>query len=224
MFVDKPPSVWQVKVGDSAVEVLNNKCAERYLGRLFSVDNFHEKEIENRIAAGWASFTKFKSELCCKNISLNKRIMLFDSVVTPRVLYGAAAWTLTRTLEKKLLVARRRMLRMIFGYRRYTMESWVEYLVRVTHAIEDHICSLSKDWVYQARLRKWRSAEKLAAAVDGRWNTRLVGWRPCLAKGRHVGRPRTRWEDFFVAMAGGEWLEAARDQGLWRLLEPALKE
>ena len=117
MFVDKPPSVWQVKVGDSAVEVLNNKCAERYLGRLFSVDNFHEKEIENRIAAGWASFTKFKSELCCKNISLNKRIMLFDSVVTPRVLYGAAAWTLTRTLEKKLLVARRRMLRMIFAYR-----------------------------------------------------------------------------------------------------------
>ena len=87
-----------------------------------------------------------------------------------------------------------------------------------------NISNLSEDWVYQARLRKWRSAEKLAVAVDGRWNARLVGWRPCLARGRHVGRPRTRWEDFFVATAGGEWLEAAREPGLWRLLEPALKE
>ena len=48
---------------------------------------------------------------------------MFEAVVTPRVMYGCAAWTLTDRLEKKLRVSRRHMLRMMFASRRRIVDT-----------------------------------------------------------------------------------------------------
>ena len=107
-----------VLIDGSSVEVLGPLCSERYLGRKICFGSYHETEIKNRIAAGWASFMKHKTEFCSKHCSFKLKAKLFEAVVTPRVMYGCAAWTLTDTLEKKLRVARRHMLRMMLGSRR----------------------------------------------------------------------------------------------------------
>ena len=60
-------------------------------------------EFENRIAAAWAAFHKHKHELCGKAYTVQNRMKLFNAIVTPTILYGCAAWALTRHQEEKLL-------------------------------------------------------------------------------------------------------------------------
>ena len=82
--------------------MLGPLLCEKYLGRKICFASFHETEISNRIAAGWSAFMKSRTELCSKQCSLHVRARLFEAVVTPCVMYGCAAWTLTEALEKQL--------------------------------------------------------------------------------------------------------------------------
>eukprot|EP00973_Karenia_brevis_P033684 4643634-Karenia_brevis.AAC.1 len=82
------------------------------------MEDLHGTEVRNRIAQGRASFSRFRDELCGKHYNFRDKLRLFESVVTSRVMYGSAAWTLTSGLEHELRVARRRMLRLMFGGRR----------------------------------------------------------------------------------------------------------
>ena len=90
-----------VLIDGTAVDVLGPLQSEKYLGRKICCGSYHETEIQNRIAAGWASFMKYKKELCSKHGSFRLKAKLFESVVTTRVMYGCAAWTLTDVLEKR---------------------------------------------------------------------------------------------------------------------------
>ena len=65
-------------------------CAEeRYLGRKLALESFHAVEMQNRIAAGWASFIENKLALCNSQCNLNHRLRAFDAIVTPTVLYDS---------------------------------------------------------------------------------------------------------------------------------------
>ena len=55
--------------------------------------------------------------------------------------------------------------------------------------------------------------------TDKRWSTVILDWKPNGGKGRHRGRPKTRWEDEIVAIAGGNWIEIAADEEAWGFLK-----
>ena len=96
------------------VEVLDEKAAEKYLGRKLCFEDGQETEFKNRFAAAWAAFHRHKGELCNKFYCLRDRVKLFDAVVSPVVLYACSTWTLTKRMETKLQVERRRVLRYVF--------------------------------------------------------------------------------------------------------------
>ena len=58
-----------------------------------------------------------------KIIPLEKQVASFNATVTPTVLYGCAAWALTKELDKKVKRTQRRMLRFIlragWGFKMY---------------------------------------------------------------------------------------------------------
>ena len=97
-----------------------------------------EGELDHRIAAAWASFAKFKPELCDQRLSAKLRAKLFNSVVSSRVLYGSSSWTLTVEREAKLTTVRWRMLRMMFArrWRGEAQETWPDYVRDVMHRVE----------------------------------------------------------------------------------------
>ena len=64
---------------------------------------------------GWNKFFVFKSELCGKHVSIKDKFKLFNAVVTPTVLYGSAAWTMSVDKTRLLRTAQRRMLRWMLG-------------------------------------------------------------------------------------------------------------
>ena len=81
------PRSRNIKVGDMKIEVLTRQDTLKYLGRKISFGEFHEDELAGRIRAGWAKFTQHKQELTSKHYSLNDRLRLFTSVITPTVMY-----------------------------------------------------------------------------------------------------------------------------------------
>jgi len=184
-----------VQVGHDRVAILNENESGRYLGRKLSLGDFHGTELRNRIAAGCASFSKYKAQLCNKRLSAHLRLRLFQTVVTLVILYGCGAWTLTRSLERSLITAQRRMLRMMFAKcGNVSQDVWTEWIIRETARVEAFSESQGvKSWCQAAKDKKSLFATKTALQGNQRWNQRLLHWQPQGA--RKVGRPWKRWID-----------------------------
>ena len=192
---------------------------KRHLGRAVSFARCQETELHNRIAAGWSAFHQHKGELCSKFYRLADRARLFDSVITPTVLYGCACWGITKQMEKKLITVRRKMLRFVFQLHRKQseeLEDWVQYVQSSAHRVDALSESLQmSSWVEAYRIRKWRFAGELARQEDSRWSQQAAEWKPNGGFGRRRGAPRTRWEDQLVRFAGGDWMSIAQDEDTW---------
>ena len=97
-----------------------------YLGRSisFGVKGLDQK-IQHRINRGWAKFHTHYAELTEAKYPLGDRLRLFDAAVTPTVMYGAAAWVMTKEREKLIRTAQRKMLRKVarVARRRLTISS-----------------------------------------------------------------------------------------------------
>ena len=76
-----------------------------------------------------------------------------------------------------------------------------------------------EDWVTQSLNRKWVFAGRAARQTDKRWSKFILDWKPNRGTGRDRGRPRTRWGDEIVAIAGGNWMETAADEEACDLLK-----
>ena len=199
------------------VKILEPGEAERYLGRKLSTACFHEVELQNRLACGWACFFRLKDTLCNRRLPLKDRLRLFEACVTPCVLYACSTWTMTVQRETLLNTARRRMLRWMCRIPKRPEEEWGSFISRATHASEDLAAKHGlSNWVVTQRLRKFECACKAAGRKDGRWTHLLLSWRPwfrCIPR-RCVGHPTRRWCDDLVAFAGGNWHRDLTDQDL----------
>jgi hypothetical protein len=102
------------------IEVLPTGGHTKYLGRKLCFKDSHRVEIENRISAAWKKFFTLKQELLGKRYCLSDRFRLFHGTVTPTILYGCEAWTLTGELENRLKRTQRQILRMILHLPRHT--------------------------------------------------------------------------------------------------------
>ena len=182
------------------VQILQAGESERYLGRKLSTDDYHNTELNNRLASGWSAFFKLKGALCNRNVPLKDRIALFDSSVTPCVLYACGTWTMTASRDHKLRCTRRRMLRWMIRPARNVSEEWPDYIKRATHTCEALAARYgSTDWMTLQRTRKCNLAAKCALGTDQRWSCRLLHWRPWFRCTQHrdVGHPTKRWTDKF---------------------------
>ena len=199
------PRASHVQVGSMKIEILARASSVKYLGRQITFENYHELELSNRIRAGWARFTQNKEELVNKRYSLNDRLRLFESVISPTVLYGSECWTMSKNMENMLRTAQRKMLRSILGHgrrriandaedsgsehevsephvhedRHDELEPWVDWIKRVTHSVENSLEKLKiKTWVEQARRRKWRWAQKTYCEGKHKWTDAVLMWNP----------------------------------------------
>ena len=203
-------------------DVLEPNASERYLGRQLSMQEYHRTELVNRIKCGWKAFFKFKDALCNRSLPLRNRMKLFGAVVTPSVLYASGTWTMTIENERALRTAQRRMMRWIVQVGRLHDEEWVDYITRSTRrSIQLASACGVEDWIEIQRCRKFDLAGRTANLHDGRWNTRLLSWRPWFREHprRNVGRPCKRWQDDLVCLAGGSWMTDGVDANLWAALK-----
>ena len=219
-----------VSICGNKVKVLPFSDTTKYLGRLFTFDNYHTIEIHNRISCGWRKFHALRDELTNKRYSLKSRLRLFNGTITPTVLYACTSWTMTTDLATTLQRAQRRMIRLIIGTPRRIsqpqsddtqqlgdtnssddhLERWDLFLQRTTRIAET---AMSRHHIAQWHTiylrRKWRWAQRLAILPNNSWCTLITNWRPDTTEQRpcyrRPGRPRKRWrdsiDDFFAQLS-----------------------
>jgi len=87
----------------------------KYLGSTLTEKNETDKEIASRILSGNKCFYGLTKILGSRSLSIEMKIQLYITLIRPVVTYGAEAWPLRKTEERKLLVFERKVLRKIFG-------------------------------------------------------------------------------------------------------------
>ena len=97
------------------MEILQDDADTPYLGRALTMNAYYEHEFRNRINKAWKKFAVHKKTLCDKHGALKHRLRLFAATVTPTVLYGSCAWTMTQEMESELQGLQRQMLRKMLG-------------------------------------------------------------------------------------------------------------
>ena len=92
----------RVTVNGMEIEILPAEESVKYLGKLLSSTAAAGLEIDHRIRQAWKAFMARKSELTSNRYGLRSRLRLFDSTVTPTMLYGASSWTLPLDLQHRI--------------------------------------------------------------------------------------------------------------------------
>ena len=240
------PGETHVIVNGQKVDVLAEDASTMYLGRMLCMDDYHNKEVQHRMTKGWAKFMTYKGELCDKHYPLTDRLKLFNSVVTPTVLYGTGTWTMTLEKEQIVRTTPGKMGRLMLGNwfkapdrgsrddnqdEATVTQPRVKWTEQATH-IAEHAMRQNgvPDWVEEHRKRKWRWAGKCIRCTDGRWSKRLLVWKPSGGH-RKVGGQQMRWATSLEKMvtrhtgsATGnltQWMELAKDKNIWDAMENA---
>ena len=159
--------------GDS-LEIVENF---KYLGSWMEST---EKDFEIRKALAWSSCHKLK-KIWNSTLSRRIKVKLFTATVESVLLYGCAAWTVTKTLEKRINGCYTRMLRMALGIswkQKITNEQLYQELPPVISKVTERRLKLAGHCI--------RHPELSASS--------LVLWEPTAGKVR-VGRPTITYID-----------------------------
>jgi len=91
----------------------------KYLGTTLKNQNSIQEEIKSRLKSGNACCHSVQNLLSSSLLSKNLKIKIYRIIILPGVLYGCETWSLTLREERRLRVFENRVLRRIFGPKRF---------------------------------------------------------------------------------------------------------
>jgi hypothetical protein len=92
--------------------------SSKYLGTAVTNQNSSQEEIK-RLKSENASYHSVQNLLSSSLLSKNIKIMIHRTIIFPVVLHGCETWSLTLREKHRLWVYENRVLRNIFGPKRY---------------------------------------------------------------------------------------------------------
>ena len=159
--------------------------------------------------------------LSSRLLSKNLKIKIHRTIISPVVLYGCEAWSLTLWEERKLRVFKNMVLRRIFGPRRDEVTG--EWRRLYNEELNDLYSSPNIVRVIKSRMRWAGHVAHMGEERGVYWV--LVG-KP--EGKRPLGRPRHRWVDNIrmylqeVGCGYVDWIGLAQDRDRWRTLVSAV--
>ena len=95
------------------IEILNSEHHADYLGTAVRLAAIEDEEVASRISKAWAKYGTFRSEFRDRQVPIELRLKLFDTVITPTILYGSEAWPTKRSSQQKLHATLMKMMRLL---------------------------------------------------------------------------------------------------------------
>ena len=184
------------------VEVIKTGSSHKYLGKSLPGDlaSRGQRNLDHRLACAWMRFHEMGHTLMNHKIPVNLRLRLFNSVVSPTVLYSLSTTPLTSSQLERLDGVQRKMMRRIVGWVRHDEKDRHDAGHRTTEKL-NNACDNARVAVWsQARdkQRRWL-LEKVTKRQAGivcrvyRWSARPTV--PGHLAYRKRGRPACRWTD-----------------------------
>jgi hypothetical protein len=108
----------EIKIGNRSFE---NVSQFKYLGTTVTYQNLIQEEIKRRVNSGNACYHSVQNLLSSRLLSKNAKVRIYKTIILPVVLYECETWSLTVREEYKLRMFENRVLRRIFGPKRYVV-------------------------------------------------------------------------------------------------------
>ena len=200
------------EVGDEAVhcitdcgsiEIVSKHGKHKYLGRCFTGDlrTRSKAAIDYRISCAWMKFRQLQHTLLDKFVDIKLRLKLFESVISPTLLYSLDTCPLTVLQNERLDVVQRVMLRRIIGWINYSGMTWEESGSVMERNMQKCLEIFPiPTWSEQLIHRKDKMRNECHELPY--WTKVVMMWSPvkcspynnCRAY-RRRGRPLRRWDD-----------------------------
>ena len=108
----------EVTIDNIKIEVMQtNECA-KYLGYKITFEEHDTADIKSSLKSAWAAFHKNRQELTSRSYRPCHRLRLFNMLTTPTLTYASGTWTLSKTHERMIKSAQRKMIRLIVQTKR----------------------------------------------------------------------------------------------------------
>ncbi|CAH2090098.1 unnamed protein product [Euphydryas editha] len=180
-----------------------------YLGKQVSFNVNSNLEVKRRITLTWKKFWSLK-EILKGNYSLHMKKIVMDTSIMPCLLYGCQTWVFTKEIKQKIEKTQKAMERSILR-------------IRKIHKVRSEVIRKKTkftDALKHALTIKWQWAGHIARYTDRRWTIETTKWKGPSGI-RNTGRPKQRWADDIVQVAGRDWIEQSKDREKWKWLEEA---
>ncbi|KAK6761914.1 hypothetical protein RB195_022851 [Necator americanus] len=160
------------------------------LGRELNMMNDLTPLLGRRRRAAWGAYKSIK-DVVKKTRNTRLRAHLFNTTVLPALTYASETWAFRKQEENAVSVIERAIERAMLGVSRFT---------QVRDGIRSSLLrqrSKIRDAAAFAKESKIRWAVHVMCFNDNRWTRAVSYWVPRDIK-RTIGRPPTRWSDFFT--------------------------
>lgn len=170
-----------ILVGDVQINIVPENENHKYLGRylLGAFENRSIIEVAHRLQCGWHKFGRHANVLLNKNVSIKLRLKLFDSAVTPSLLFGLHVLPISKISMDKIMICQRKMLRKNVGWTRRSQDSWEIVMRAMKTKIQNAMTRYYvRPWDECIQEKKISHFDRLTVMHDGRWGKLSMQWEP----------------------------------------------
>ena len=189
-----------MNIQNDFAEILNCDTSHKYLGKKLpgQISKRGRTALDHRIKLAWCNFNKYRDISNDKNIAIQSKLRLFQSCISPTVLFGLTSSPLTSLQMQELDVVQRRMLRIIVGWHRIADEDWESTMSRMKAKIITALMYFPlESWSQQLMRHQFKLGLHCMNNVHD-WPSMIIRWHPehtCNTAYRTRGRPCKRWDD-----------------------------
>ncbi len=136
--------------------------------------------MDNRVTKAWSKWRELSGVICDKKIPTKLKLLIYQTVIRPTLLYGCETWPMSVKNEKRIATTEMRMVRWAMGvslleHRRNEEEAKVEAIATVMRRRK-------LEWFGHVKIRD--ETENIRAVAE----MKMEGKRP-------RGIPKLRWKD-----------------------------
>jgi hypothetical protein len=209
MVVSRTPEELHITAGQKQLKQVGSF---KYLGVLFDNSAVKETAINDRICQYSRNVGFLYPLLKDKHVPRDTKIVIYQTILRPILLYGCEAWTLTTAMKSKVQAAEMRVLRLIKGVTRKNRMRNDD--IRKELGVKNIL-----QYIEETQLRWFGHVKRM---TDNRLPKQWLEWKPNTSRPR--GRPRKRWMDNIKEAVEGrgstldeiERLELYLERAQWR--------
>ncbi|KAJ4432424.1 hypothetical protein ANN_21043 [Periplaneta americana] len=174
----------------------------KYLRTVMTSNNNELIEVQSRITAANKAYFALSAILKSNCVHKEPKLKIYKTIIRSILCYASETWTLSKETEAKLGIFERKILRSIFGSVQENMQ-W-----RIRYNNELYKLYKSFDIVTFIKLRRLEWAGHVYRMEGNRIPKKILEGK--IHGKRPIGRPKNRWIDASLMLAGNEFQSLGR--------------